>query len=597
MLFRLSSLIVFAGLSISLWLAAYLLARGYTSRITWRAVLILVALAVSFYSTYGNLYHPVPGSSVWRATWLSLALAVWYDLVEHLAAGRESGRPRYKVWIAYGLGALNIALLWLSGDLYPGLRGDFLWTPHAAPSLIYLWYASFLIVAFGAIFYEFYRLWRAGSAPQHRFFFLSTCLAAATVVGFVVQLAPWFPAMPRLLQDSLMLASVSLFGYAVARHQAMVERRTTVQDFPLSGLTVLGLASLYAILAVQRDLTPEEVAGLTVLAVVTHSSVDLVREFLDRLLHRQDGALRQQLRRLARNVGGEETLRQNLRRALAILCQRWRARGGLVALKRGDVFEVVVSWNARPVGTHLTGAMCEDLCRPGPADSEAIAWLAPAFAGSEQVGVFGLGWPRNNRREYTERELDALAEAADWLGLLIANHQRQEVARKQLTSLAHETQTREFDLQTGPEELSARLPPDPDPKLVPEVEHALRHLHEYAVLAESPLVARFGLGGGGHLERGKAVRERLIQALECLRPIGERPRVTISRAWYGYIILHDAYVDDVPNREIMGQLYIGEGNFNRARRNALRSLARTLDEMVSSPVLDKPGVQLHRPSA
>jgi DNA-binding CsgD family transcriptional regulator len=48
--------------------------------------------------------------------------------------------------------------------------------------------------------------------------------------------------------------------------------------------------------------------------------------------------------------------------------------------------------------------------------------------------------------------------------------------------------------------------------------------------------------------------------------------------WYSYIVLHDAYVEGVPNREIMARLYISEGTFNRTRRIALRALARLLIE-------------------
>jgi DNA-directed RNA polymerase specialized sigma24 family protein len=43
--------------------------------------------------------------------------------------------------------------------------------------------------------------------------------------------------------------------------------------------------------------------------------------------------------------------------------------------------------------------------------------------------------------------------------------------------------------------------------------------------------------------------------------------------------LHDAYIDEVSNREIMMRLYISEGTFNRTRRSAVRALARALGEM------------------
>jgi hypothetical protein len=55
------------------------------------------------------------------------------------------------------------------------------------------------------------------------------------------------------------------------------------------------------------------------------------------------------------------------------------------------------------------------------------------------------------------------------------------------------------------------------------------------------------------------------------------------REWYPYIILRDAYVNCLPNREIMDRLYISEGTFNRTRRSAIRSLTRQLIEEEAKP--------------
>ena len=82
-----------------------------------------------------------------------------------------------------------------------------------------------------------------------------------------------------------------------------------------------------------------------------------------------------------------------------------------------------------------------------------------------------------------------------------------------------------------------------------------------------------------HLERGKTVYAVIVEALEHLRPVGEIPPEPQPREWYPYVILHDAYLEDVPNRDIMSKLYISEGTFNRTRRAAIRTLARELAEM------------------
>ncbi len=70
----------------------------------------------------------------------------------------------------------------------------------------------------------------------------------------------------------------------------------------------------------------------------------------------------------------------------------------------------------------------------------------------------------------------------------------------------------------------------------------------------------------------------MIESIEKLRPIGDRPPEPLPREWYYYVILHDAYVEGVKNNEIIARLYISEGTFNRTRRIALRGLARLLIE-------------------
>ena len=49
--------------------------------------------------------------------------------------------------------------------------------------------------------------------------------------------------------------------------------------------------------------------------------------------------------------------------------------------------------------------------------------------------------------------------------------------------------------------------------------------------------------------------------------------------WQAYLILHSAYVENQPNRDIMSRLDISEGTFNRTRRSALQAVARLLEEM------------------
>lgn len=84
------------------------------------------------------------------------------------------------------------------------------------------------------------------------------------------------------------------------------------------------------------------------------------------------------------------------------------------------------------------------------------------------------------------------------------------------------------------------------------------------------------------MERGKAVQAIVLKALEQMKPDRENPSNPLPREWYPFTILHDAYVKEVQNRDIMSKLYISEGTFNRTRRAAILSLARILVEMEQS---------------
>ena len=86
------------------------------------------------------------------------------------------------------------------------------------------------------------------------------------------------------------------------------------------------------------------------------------------------------------------------------------------------------------------------------------------------------------------------------------------------------------------------------------------------------------------LDRGKALSETLVDALNELWPDTPLPKESRCppREWHMYIILHDSYVEEETNRDIMSRLYISEGTFNRTRRRALRAVAKSLAEMESS---------------
>jgi predicted DNA-binding protein (UPF0251 family) len=145
--------------------------------------------------------------------------------------------------------------------------------------------------------------------------------------------------------------------------------------------------------------------------------------------------------------------------------------------------------------------------------------------------------------------------------------------------LAAELQSGEAGWQKGAKELEALFGSGPDAEFVRAVEDGLRNLSDYTKLGQSGMASRLSVAGSTHIERSKSIRQRVIQAIDSLRPAAQRPGEPLPREWHSYVILHDAYVEDVPNREIMARLYISEGTFNRVRRKAIRAVARSLLEI------------------
>jgi GAF domain-containing protein len=230
-------------------------------------------------------------------------------------------------------------------------------------------------------------------------------------------------------------------------------------------------------------------------------------------------------------------------------------RGGRVDLKKKDLD-------------------CDDVVSlaPGwfPVPLEEAALLVPLYAEAEQLGAVVLGRPINGV-QYAREEVERLMDLADRIGDLIDIARRKTAYLNQIARLAEAGQLQHPDGYL--------------PIPIEAVETALRNLFDYAFLADTPLgdmrlvQAQLPPGQVTHLDRGKTVHNLVLVALDKLRPGSAISKDPPPREWYPYLILRGAYLEETSNRELMQRLYISEGTFNRTRRAAIRSLARTLGEM------------------
>ncbi len=576
MLSQLTAITDWVAMSLALWLAAYLLIRSHRSRTTLRAVSILGALAAAFLIAYVGLYGPSARlANAWAAA-LTLAVILWYDLTYYWLSPARQAAWRSVRWAILILGALKIVyLLMVSADAGLSVTSGLSALAWRATWLS-IADAAYLLISLVAAANNLRLERRGGSGPHFRLMWIAAWLgAASTAYGMFT--SAWPDVFPRIAQNLLLVAALCFLGYAIARYHAFVGRRTTLHDFPVSGLTVLGLAALYGMMARNQGFTTEQVVLVTVLAILSHAGYDLVREVLDRLLHQRESELRQHLRELAQTISTENSLAESLEQGLAGAAGLLNAGGAFVAQRDADYFLVLASHQSLALGTALPAGelLSDDVREAAHSLPGQVSWLAPVHIGLDQVAVVGVG-PRNGSTTYSAADFDLLVEVADWASRLFEADRRRRESRAQVLALAQEVE-RSAGLEPAGS-LIEQLESTPGPDFVRLVEDALRHIDDYNSLGGSSLAAQMGVQGATHIDRGKTLRARLSEAVDTLRPVGARPTGILPREWHSYAILYDAYIDDVPNREIMARLYISEGTFNRLRRKALQAVGRTLWE-------------------
>ena len=286
---------------------------------------------------------------------------------------------------------------------------------------------------------------------------------------------------------------------------------------------------------------------------------------------RRENVYRYQLRHLGDSLQGEDSLQTRLEDGLKLLCQILDSDGGFIATRQSDKLVVRVSLASVPVGEQFNAIEIsfDDVYQPPAGVADTITWMAPAYRGDKQLTLIGIGNPKN-KQQYSENDLDLLAEAANKVASIVA-----------LAEIYSGETVHNKSLQSESNELFTTLDSNPDPIFLKMVEDVLKKLSDTITLGQSPLSLELKIKGETHIDRGKILREKLVNAIETLRPKGARPPEPVPHEWENYAVLHDAYVERVANREIMARLYISEGTFNRIRRKALRGVARYLLEKLN----------------
>ena len=606
-LYYLTFAINLLGLVLAIWLGLYLVTRNRKYTIAWLTAFTLWSVSGLFLNillainppppVYANpwLHYLFPfwpeaaiqgNSNIWLLGWsVAPAVAFWHHATILMRPGQLNAWRWTRILVGYLMAVLAI-IIHSNGSILFTVEGS---NPLYLNSLrAGVWFPVFGIALFLLTLGSVLNLVRSArgiqaTLPHKQLVLLAYATLVAGLSAPVAMVGPilgW--PIPMLLISLFLVIPVSMMGYGVARYSAAAAGRTIQRDF-VYNLVLLALITVIYLAASLLLVRVFEAPGVTVifasvLAVLTHFLLPSIYGLLDWLFyHGETRKLRSDLWHLIRLSSEGEELEVSLGRALDALCSLVSATFGLVLICREQTVHRLASyrWRGGKVDLPSQSFEADDFIHlePGhfPAPLEEAALLVPLYTESSQLGVLLLGRPTNGL-QYRDDELEQILTMADRISDAINFEQRQNVHVRQIAQLVQAQQT------ATAEQVQAAVP-------VEAVEMALRRVYDYAYLGDTSLTElklvqnRLAQGEDTTLDRGKMVHEVLLEAVNKLRPMKAISRDPPPREWYPYLILRDAYLEEKSNRDIMLELYISEGTFNRTRRAAVRSVARTLGEM------------------
>jgi hypothetical protein len=462
--------------------------------------------------------------------------------------------------------------------------GDPLYIDTLEARPLYPIFAFFMLVFSGWSLVNLIRSAREAPArmPRKQFNILAGATLIAGLAGPIsITSTAFHIPFPMVINSALLGLGIGMIGYGIAAYSALVEGRTRRRDLAYNAIGIATVTLFYLIifgLLVQLyDLPRITYIFAAVLGVLSHSLYDLGRGVLDRLLFKEETRnFRANLRAINRLADDLNDTGTQMNLVMDSACSSVRAKFGLLLFFQEDevVLAAKFAWEEQALTLDPKSLYSDDFKHLPPQflpdPLEEAAFLLPLYFEATQVGAILLGQPENGV-QYSEQDVEAILDYGDMILNLYS---------RTLDEQKYIFQIQELARQIRPVSV---MPKHEIPVKI--VENALRNLKDYAYLGDSPLsdlkITRRALNNGSitHIDRGKALYQILVSAVEKLKPDQDHPGNPPSREWYAYTILNDAYIAERLNRDIMAQLYISEGTFNRTRRAALRSVTRILMEM------------------
>ena len=194
MLLQATITVTLFAMSVTLWMGFYLFARGFPSRMTFRVVIVMLALSAFFFGAYNNIFEQTTGGAAMRAMCIVIVLGGWYSVTYHVMSERNQQKYRFTEWGVYSLGILTLLMLAQPGT-FLNEQGNALYVAHMnKASWAYRIYGGYqFIVSFG-IMLNLLIGDRVGLTSHGKYFLVTSIFPVISVIYGVIALGSHKPA-------------------------------------------------------------------------------------------------------------------------------------------------------------------------------------------------------------------------------------------------------------------------------------------------------------------------------------------------------------------------------------------------------------------
>lgn len=618
--------LIFASINliIAFSLLVYILSHNLTSSVSRTFAAILACVSVVYTGdVLVSLMSDLEAALPWmRFQWIGIAMlpAVYLHFSDAVlnTTGLRSARRRAAILVAYAL-SLAFLMLALFSDLvvHDGVSTQLI--KRLAAGRFFPAFTVYFIAATVAGGYNVWRARRRCLTPTsiRRMTYLTAAYIAPALGTFPFLLI----TSPRTALPETMILALALAGniavaimlvvmsYSVAYYGVLSPDRVVKHSlihFLLRGpfvgscviILMLVIPRVESILGLPRDTVL--IFSTMLLIILLELGIKVAEPFIDRIIYRQDEDELVWLQELDKRLLTTTDLRQFLENLVMALCELVRLPTGFIASLAGGQWQLeAVAGDEKAAQGCLAAFPQDELFRPP--EAARLGRLEPSRIDFWRTDGFWVVPLRTHNRgailgllglQVDSQHIILSAEEAEAVEALVAQaeialedrHIQQSVFAALRTIIPEIERIQRW---RGTVRYNAGEPLEmikDSPVYAPEyqrwVKDALTHYWGGPKLSESPLLQLRVVSRKlreGQVSPVNALRDSLMEAIETLRPAGQR-HMTASE-WLLYNILEMRYIQGKRVRDIADALAMSESDLYRKQRVAIEQVARVLAEM------------------